>query len=149
MTGESVRKRLLAEAMKVLARREHTRQELLEKLLLLSESRELLESVLDELSLTGWLSDERAAEALVRKHQERHGILRIRHEMQRRGVPEHLSDSLLGKVRETEVEAAGRVWNKKFSALPANADERARQARYLQNRGFSVETIRKVLRSEE
>ncbi len=149
MTAEFVRKRLLADALKILARREHTRHELQEKLLTRPESQEWLESVLDELSSAGWLSDERAAEALVRQHQGRHGILRIRHEMQRRGVPEHVSDALLVAVRETEVEAARVVWNKKFSVLPADAKERARQARYLQNRGFSVETIHKVLRSGE
>ena len=149
MTGESDRKRLLADALKMLARREHTRQELQEKLLSRSESREWVESVLHELSSGGWLSDERAAEALVRQHQGRHGVLRIRHEMQRRGVPEHLSDTLLGALRETELAAAQAVWNKKFSTPPTDAHERARQARYLQNRGFSVETIRKVLRSGE
>jgi regulatory protein len=38
------------------------------------------------------------------------------------------------------------VWARRFGEPPATPQERARQARFLQSRGFSAETIGKVLR---
>ena len=41
------------------------------------------------------------------------------------------------------------VWARKFAALPASAEERARQMRFLQYRGFSSAAIRSVLRGDD
>jgi regulatory protein len=37
------------------------------------------------------------------------------------------------------------VWRRKFGQPPANAQERARQMRFLHGRGFPADVIRKVL----
>jgi regulatory protein len=56
-----------------------------------------------------------------------------------------LADADLAELGD-ELERARAVWAKKFSAAPADAREWARQARFLQSRGFSTEIIRKLLK---
>jgi regulatory protein len=41
-----------------------------------------------------------------------------------------------------------RVWKSRFSALPENNRERARQVRFLQGRGFPLVDILKFLRTK-
>jgi regulatory protein len=38
------------------------------------------------------------------------------------------------------------VWKKRFGVLPRNQNEKARQVRFLQSRGFSLDVIFKVLK---
>jgi regulatory protein len=40
------------------------------------------------------------------------------------------------------------VWARKFDSPPNDAAERARQVRFMMNRGFSSDTIRRLLRGE-
>ena len=46
----------------------------------------------------------------------------------------------------TELDRARSIWRRRFGVMPQTAQERGRQARFLQSRGFSMDTIRKVLR---
>jgi regulatory protein len=60
-----------------------------------------------------------------------------------------LSEEAIAGARETlkesELESAREVWRRKFPEPPANANEKARQMRFLQGRGFSLDIIRKVI----
>ena len=51
------------------------------------------------------------------------------------------------QLRETELERARAVWQKKFGAPAASLTERARQARFLASRGFSGDVVRRVLQA--
>jgi len=44
------------------------------------------------------------------------------------------------------MERARAAWSRKFSAAPANAKEWARQARFLQSRGFASDIVRRLLK---
>lgn len=145
---------LRARALQYLARREYSRAELCGKLLphvQADEGCELaqadgLDALLDDLTARGWLSDERAATQLLHAKRSRFGAQRIAHELRRRGIPESLIDEALPQLKETELEAASVVWRKKFGAAPQDEKEKAKQARFLQSRGFSMDVIFKVLR---
>ena len=52
----------------------------------------------------------------------------------------------LAQLKEGELDAARTIWQKKFGAPPANARDKARQMRFLQGRGFSLDAIRRLLR---
>jgi regulatory protein len=52
-------------------------------------------------------------------------------------------------ARATELERAREAWEKRFSAPPASATERAKQMRFLQGRGFSFDVIRRVVAGTE
>ena len=48
-------------------------------------------------------------------------------------------------MKQNELDNAKDIWRKKFKAIPASRDEWARQARFLQSRGFGFDVIKKVL----
>jgi regulatory protein len=54
------------------------------------------------------------------------------------------------RLRETELERARAIWQRKYgdrAAAPADPAERARQMRFLIARGFSADVVRRVVRS--
>lgn len=138
---------LKTRALSLLARREHTRVELAAKLTEHSESREVLDLLLDELAARGWLSDTRAVEQVLHKRRQRYGSLRIRQELLAKGVPEELVAETLPSVVEGDFEAACAIWRRKFKAPPENANDRARQLRFLLGRGFSSTVAQRVVRT--
>jgi len=140
---------LRVRAMRYLARREHSRAELSNKLLPHVQEGEDLEAVLDELEKRNWLSDARAATQLVDSKRSRFGTQRLVHELRRRGIAEELISVSLPALKENELSVAHEVWRRKFASLPQDAKEKAKQMRFLQSRGFSMEIICKVLRDVE
>jgi regulatory protein len=138
---------LKGRAMRYLARREHSRAELHAKLLPHVQEGDDLEAVLDDLERRSWLSDERAAEQMVNQRRSRFGAQRIAHELRRRGIGESLIDAAMPQLRDSEDDALREVWQRKFGALPRDAKEKARQVRFLQSRGFSMDSIFKLLKS--
>ena len=108
-----------------------------------------LDALLDDLTERGWLSDERAATQLLHARRPRFGTQRITHEMRQKGISDELIEQALPSLKETELESARGVWQRKFGSLPQDAKERARQMRFMQSRGFSMDAIFKVLRHDE
>lgn len=137
---------LRVRAMQHLARREHSRAELRVKLLPHVQEGDDVDALLDDLRKHNWLSDQRAAEQVVQQRRNRFGTQRISHELRKKGIPENLISDALPQLKESELEAAREVWQRKFGAAPQDAKEKAKQVRFLQSRGFSLEVIFKVLR---
>lgn len=131
-------------AVRLLARREHTRAELARKLAAHGTPEEI-DTVLNELARAGLQSDARFAESYVRAQAARLGAARLRQTLRTKGVEAALIDAQVAGL-PGEIDRARTVWARKFAAPPADAREWAKQARFLQGRGFSVETIRKLLK---
>jgi regulatory protein len=75
--------------------------------------------------------------------------VRIRAELRQQGIAPERIDEELGRQTLDWVALAAQVRQRKFGAtLPRAAAERARQARFLQYRGFDHEHIRAALRRE-
>ncbi|WP_341677221.1 recombination regulator RecX [Niveibacterium sp. SC-1] len=137
---------LKARALRHVARREHSREELRRKLVPHGEP-DAVEAVLDRLAELELLSDARFAEAFVRGRAERFGRRRIAHELAQRGVEaEAIDEALQSELGDDELQRALALWRRKFDAAPADAREWARQARFLTARGFSADVVRKVLK---
>jgi regulatory protein len=122
----------------LLARREHSRLELERKLLARSFPPEVVASVLDALEAGGALAAARFAESFIRSRAAKgQGPVRIRAELAQRGVNPAQTAELL-RAAEIDWRAAARAARvKRFGAeSPADFRERARQARFLQYRGF-------------
>lgn len=137
-------------AMDLLARREHSMAELRVKLLRRFGSAGDVEAAIERLSAEGLQSDRRFAELLLRSRIERaYGPFRIRQELAQKQVGEEIIDEAFaaaaGELAGGWEQIARRAWSKRFRALPADFAERQRQARYLQQRGFDHDTIRRVL----
>jgi regulatory protein len=136
-------------AIGLLARREHTRAELLRKLAPHGTPEEI-ETVLTELAATGLQSDARFAESYIRSQAARLGASRLRQTLRTKGVESALIETRLdGADLPDELTRARSVWERKFAASPADAREWAKQARFLQGRGFAVATIRRLLKEIE
>ena len=137
---------LRARAMRLLARREHSRQELTRKLERIAGQDDDVELVLNELSAKGWLSDARFAEQSVRAKARRYGPIKVAHDLRAKGVG---VEAIAEAFRAAGADGAANiesVWRTRFSATPANERERARQVRFLQGRGFALDSILKFLR---
>lgn len=135
-------------ALDLLARREHGRHELLHKLLARGFDPHVVDSVLDALESDGLLSDVRFVEQFVRaRFQRGSGLLKFQAELRARGVDSALIERALESLAEDWQDLLRVVREKKFgSALPGDARERGRQARFLQQRGFTMEQIGRAFR---
>ena len=137
---------LRQQAIKLLARREHTRVELARKLSGLGTQEEI-EAVLADMAASQLQSDDRTAENYLRSNASRLGASRLRHTLKTRGVaPELIEEQLAQADLPDEIERARAAWSRKFSAAPSNPKEWARQARFLQSRGFAGDIVRRLLK---
>ncbi|MCZ7653738.1 MAG: recombination regulator RecX [Rhodocyclaceae bacterium] len=129
----------------MLARREHSRAELTRKLSA-DGTREDIQTMLDQLEQTGLLSDARFAEAYVSSRAARAGNAKLRHCLRARASPKKSSRRRCPPIAIAELERACEVWRRKFGAAPVDRVDYARQARFLQQRGFAADTVRRVLK---
>ena len=131
-------------AMRLLARREHSRAELRGKLVGRGFENDSVEELLQGLEDQDLLSDERFAMSLIASRAETgYGPKRIDLELRNRGVSEELAREALAKA---EVDWGQQVTDqvvRKFGSDPAQTfPEWARRARYLERRGFGQDAIR-------
>jgi regulatory protein len=134
-------------ALELLARREHSRRELARKLGARGFPDDVVTLVLDELEQSGALADARFTDTFVRSRVAKgQGPQRIRAELAQRGIGDADAAEVL-RGADVDWRATIRaVRRKRFGPeLPRDYAERARQARFLQYRGFSSEQIRAAL----
>ena len=132
-------------AMRLLARREHSRAELARKLGQSGFNACDIQPLLDEFEQKRWLSDRRFAESYVADHRARAGAIKLAFDLRQRGVADNIIEAVLSDNRDSELERAQAVWQKKFGSPPADMTEKAKQMRFLQSRGFGAEVIRRVI----
>jgi len=131
--------------MDCLARREHSVLELRRKLAARDFDSAEIDATLAGLQADGLLSDARFAEAFARGRIRRgQGPVKIRLELEARGIAgELVSEILDGEDWAALANAARR---KRFGQNPPREyRERARQARFLQQRGFAMGDIQAAL----
>ncbi|MGH8119366.1 MAG: regulatory protein RecX [Gammaproteobacteria bacterium] len=136
-------------ALGFLAGREHSALELSRKLKLKGYEAQYVQPVVAELARAGLQSDDRFTESYVHNRLEKgFGPLRIAMELRERGVRDELIDLYLDRSAQEWLERAGKVRQKRFGRnLPATFRDQARQSRFLQQRGFSGDQIRRIFKS--
>ena len=137
---------LRQKAIRLLARRERSRAEL-ERLL----GRHCGEDhdrgpLLDELDARGWLSEPRLAAQVVHSRRSRAGAARIRQELARRGVGAEVIAQATAGLEAGDLATALALWRRRFGKPAGEPAERARQVRFLLNRGFGYGVALEVLR---
>ena len=139
-----------ASALRLLARREHSELELRHKLSGRRFAETSIDAVIANLLDEGLLSDRRFAEQYIRSRFERgYGPLRIQAELRERGVGDKLIECFLEELSGYWCDSAGQQRERRFGRqLPANYRERAKQMRFLQQRGFAGDQIRAVFSAE-
>ncbi|MBM3350647.1 MAG: recombination regulator RecX [Betaproteobacteria bacterium] len=141
-------KSLRQRALDYLTKREYSYYELGQKLKAFAEESDDIEALLDDFKARGWLSDVRFTEQIVHARQVKFGSARIAHELREKGIANELIADAVVQLKGNEFENAHEVWRKKFRNAPQSREEWAKQARFLQSRGFGFEIIKKVLNNE-
>ena len=135
----------------MLARREHSSFELHEKLITKGCAPALAVQVVERLKQERLLSDERFIEMLIESRRRRgYGPLRVRQELEKKGIPEDAIEQWLDPFGREWIELLREVRHKKFGGKPPkDFSERARQARFLQYRGFTFDQIQRVMNARD
>jgi regulatory protein len=134
-------------ALALLAGRDFSRHELTGRLLRKGYDAAVVETVVQGLVDDCLLQESRYVEQFVGQHARKgQGPARIRHELRERGVDRETVDAALAAGEVDWVQRAREARRRKFgAALPLDRRERAKQARFLQYRGFSPDQIRAAL----
>lgn len=131
-------------AMDLLARREHTRKELVHKLSKKFRALpEIVEEELDKLRAEGLQSDARLAEVFIRSRVSRgQGPVKIKMELRGKGVDDETLDLAFETCEVDWFALVEQVARKRFGeSAPSDVKERARRGRFLQQRGFNFDHI--------
>ena len=134
--------------MDLLARREHSEQELRQKLKSREYDADAIDEVLQGLISDRLQSDARFTEAYV-NHRFNAGVgpLKIRYDLRQKGIADLLADELLESLSDRRDELMLQQRERKYGeVIPAGYAERMKQARFLQNRGFSPESVMRLFR---
>ena len=133
-------------AMDLLARREHGHVELTRKLRKRGAPDELIERELGRLAAEGLLSEARYLESFIASRARAgYGPLRIREDLQQRGLPREAVELALSQAGFDWAEQLREVWQRRFGQLPADRRELAQQGRFLAYRGYPVGLISRLL----
>jgi regulatory protein len=132
--------------LRLLARREHSRRELLEKLALRGFSQDEASPVIDEIAAQNWQNDERFADAFVRQRlQNGYGPLRIRYELQQRGISGVDIEALAAEAVGGWLESLLALYSRKYATEQTLSQaEWLKRSRFMQQRGFSGEMIKQL-----
>ncbi|HUK05064.1 MAG TPA: regulatory protein RecX [Burkholderiales bacterium] len=138
---------LRARALRLLARREHSRQELERKLSPHAASPEALGKLLGLLQEKNQLSEARYAEERARWLSRKYGAAKIRQDLKAKGVSEDLVARFASP--QDELQKAREILERKYRAPAATREETAKRMRFLQSRGFSSEVIFTLLSARD
>lgn len=137
-------------AMDLLARREHSRRELHDKLQRRGYAADEIEAALQRLGEKHYQDDERFGEMLVRSRiAHGYGPARIRAELRGHGLDDRMINAQLDaeEVDWTEL-AAAQLRRRRNARSTLDYAERARRAQFLLRRGFSAATVSAVTRAD-
>lgn len=163
---------LLARAIAILSRREHSEKELRQKLQRYTDDFDEIDSVISRLQRENWQSDERFVESFVQSREQRWGNQKILQALSQHDLNHEQLSDLKEDLKDSEYQRAREVWIKRFGAkygidlydvdsavdhefydeteqlsIEEQAKEKARQMRFLASRGFSADVVYKVVNS--
>lgn len=134
-------------ALRLLARREHSRGELKRKLLQRDFPEHLIEPVLDELSAKGWQDDLRFAQSYTRMRVGRgDGPIKLQMKLRDCGLSAEIVSSVVVAEDAFWQQQLARKYSKKREEIKQSLAVRAKNTRFLQARGFSWEQITKFFK---
>src|SRR5690554_4460532 len=134
------------DAIRLLARREYSCAELVQRLALRAHAPDVITACLDELAESGLQSDHRFTECFLRSRIVHVQCpLKIRVELERRGIELDLIAATLSNAEHAgEVDRytlAATTLARRFNDTGASPRERARRERFLATRGFSIDQV--------
>lgn len=139
---------LVSRAIALLARRECSRATLIAKLLKDGFDRDECEAASRWCQSQGFLDEARHARGLAARLNQRYGSWRVAMQMRGKGVPEGEIEKTLETLKPTEVARAKALLLRRYGEARAIGEDKARQTRFLRQRGFSGDVIKAALERE-
>ncbi len=138
-------------AMDYLARREHSRSELVQKMSKAGFDSAVSEDAVDKLFEEGLQSDRRFVESFIQSRiNQGKGPARIRADLGQRGLSDGLVSEMLNEADADWFALATAARRRKFGTdEPGDFKEKARQMRFLQYRGFESEQVQAAFGNAE
>jgi len=139
-------------ALRILTGRDHSKYELTQKLVQRGFTALDIEKAVSECERFDYINDERTSRVYIRQLiLKGYGEKRIRYEMNKKGLKgERIENILCETVAEIgELEGAERILDKNLKRFERESDPKKRRDkiyRFLHARGFSQDTIRKLIK---
>lgn len=102
--------------------------------------------IVEELKTKGLQSDYRFCESFVNSKKRKFGLQKISYELKQKEIDNFLIEEFIDALKDEEYESARLVWKKKYTSLPSDLNEKNKQIKFMQNRGFSFDTIKKIIK---
>lgn len=140
-----------AKGLELLARREHSRLELRQKLIQRGYPAEAVATALEQLVAERLLDERRYAEIYASSRADKgYGPLRIARELRERGIPDELTNAVIAALDEFWIPKLRELHRKRFkSQIPADAAGRMQQTRVLRQHGFTLDQIKVLFERSE
>ncbi len=162
ITPKESAQKLRNKALRMLTTREHSREELMRKLAQakarnarrVAESHDRdsdraakddIELLVDQLAAQGWQSDERYADALVRRLGGQASRRYIADKLAQVGIKKEVAEVALETLEQDDRDIARALWERRFGASPTSDKERQRHIRFLLSRGFHLSDAFKIV----
>jgi regulatory protein len=142
-------KELLSRALALLSRRDVARAEFVGKLTAAGYDKAEVAAAADWCEAQGFLSETRFVEGAARRLSSKYGANRVAHSLRDKGVSDEAIAGVMPDLKDSDLARARAIWSRRFHHPPADQNEKARQVRFLQSRGFSYATIKLVILGEE
>ncbi len=149
--------KLRNKALRLLTTREHSREELMRKLAQAKVRRARNEAsapapakddisrLIDDLVAQGWQSDDRYAEAIVRRLTGQASRRFIEDKLAQTGIKKDVAQLALEALEQDENEVAKALWERRFGNVPSDDKERQKHIRFLLSRGFHLGDAFKIV----
>ena len=144
-TAKPENKALVSAALRLLSRRDYPRAEFISKLTCAEFDKADVEAAADWCHQQGFLNETRFAESTSRRLGAKYGAQRVAHTLRQKGVAEDEVSAAMVTLKESEPERARALWTRKFGKVAESGEEKSKQVRYLQSRGFSFAVIKQAI----
>ena len=138
----------------LLAQRDYTCMRLREKLLAAGFAGEIADTALESLKEAGYLSDERYARNFIQAHREDRSRLRIRMDLENRGVPAEIAQRVLEEesaesTTEAEVRQIRKLMAKRqYDPNTATWEEKGKMQAFLYRKGYSASSVHTAMNAD-
>ncbi len=144
---DMIGKRVIRRAMHLLEKMDRTEWQLRRKLLEGKYPQELVDRAVAYVKSYHYIDDDRYARTFIRLNQERRSILRMKMDLQARGIAEDMIEQAMEEENETSQEELiyRLLEKKKYHADTASFQEKQKICQFLQRKGFRSSEIMHVL----
>ena len=144
----------MASAQRILALRNHSKNELISKLEKRGFDSKIIDLVIKDCICSGWINDNNTALLLADELKKRgYGVFKIKYEMKKRGIASEIAGPIIEEYMGSKEEfmAARKIFIKRKERFEREKDELRRKRKihgFLSNRGFSNDAIQYVFQDE-